>query len=235
MADAKDPLNVLFSRVRDGRTLETLPPAMVDEIRALLHHKNGGANIVYDENPKAPPILSSVYYRGKELGTDNPSYDKEHLILSATPAQDSLRIATETHLGHYCVGSMCAPELNFFQPNYEMGSCAYLALDRKPNNGQSFLGIVQADPLWDVISQRKKLLSCMYDAVCLYSGDKKRSNTSHPHWGYQFFFGHHKSYRDTPIIYIPRPSGKGHDEVSTKILFIPMSYSNNIYISYYIT
>ena len=55
MADAEDPLNVLFSRVRDGRTLETLPPAMVDEIRALLHHKNGGDNIVYCENPKVPP------------------------------------------------------------------------------------------------------------------------------------------------------------------------------------
>ena len=60
MADAEDPLNILFSRVKADRTLQTLPPAMVDEIQALLHHKNGGANIVYCENPKVPPILSSV-------------------------------------------------------------------------------------------------------------------------------------------------------------------------------
>jgi hypothetical protein len=116
-----------------------------------------------------------------------------------------------------------------------MGSCAYLALDRKLNNGQSFLGIVQEDPLWDGKCQVRKLLSCMYDAVCLYSGDKKRSKTSHPHWGYQFFFGEHKAYMETPIIYIPRPSGKGHEEVSVKILFIHMSYSNTISISYSIT
>ena len=185
--------------------------------------------------PKSPPILSSAYCCGKKLGTNSTLYDKECLILSATPAEDSLSIVIETNLGHYCVGSMCASELNFFHPNYEMGSCAYLALDRKPKNGQSFLGIVQADPLWDAIIQRITLLNCMHDLVCLYSEDKKRSNTSHPHWGYQLFFGECKAYMEISIIYIPRPSGKGHEEVSVKICFIHMSYSNTISISYNIT
>ena len=55
MANAEDPLNILFSRINCDSTLQKLPFAMVDEIRILLYHKNGGANIVYCENLKVPP------------------------------------------------------------------------------------------------------------------------------------------------------------------------------------
>ena len=109
---------------------------------------------------------------------------------------------------------MCAPELHFYQPTYEQGSSAYLALNRYPSDGQTFMGIVQADPLWDNKAQCSKLLQCMRDAVTLYSGDKRLSNTSHPHMGYQFFFDHHKAYRETASVYVPHKPGRGSEEVS---------------------
>ena len=76
MAEAEDTLYTLFSRVNRDGTLQKLYHPMVDETRILLHHKNGGSNIVYCENPKVLSILSSVYFCGQNVGTDSPFYDK---------------------------------------------------------------------------------------------------------------------------------------------------------------
>jgi len=201
---------------------EKLTTAEVDAILASLHDAHGGANIVYCDNPRDPPVLSKVYRSGVELSQGNPLYDEKRLILSAFPAQDSINIAKDTHLAQYSVGNMCSPELRMFAPTYEKGSSAYLALNRYPDDGQTFMGIVQADPLWDHKVQRNKLIQCMRDAVTLYSGDKRRSNTSHPHMGYQFFFGHHKAYRENASIYVTRKPGSGGEDVS--LLFSLNSY-----------
>ena len=71
-----------------------------------------------------------------ELPFESPIYNKERLIISANPAQDSMDIAKENHLGHYSVGSIPDPHLRFFVPTKEMGSLALLALDRAPKNSQ---------------------------------------------------------------------------------------------------
>ena len=63
MADAEDTLIILFSRVNRNGSLQNLPSTMVDEIWALLHHRNCGANIFYCENPENTPsyqVFSAV-------------------------------------------------------------------------------------------------------------------------------------------------------------------------------
>ena len=73
--------------------------------------------------------------------------------------------------------------------------------------------------MWDQPMARKHALRGYYDAVWLYSGDKHRSNTSHPHISYQFFFGWHNAYRMSASTYVPHKPGKGADQVRQIILY----------------
>ena len=123
---------------------------------------------------KKTPILSSVYKNGVELSTDSPEYDKGMLILSASPAQDPINVAKQINFNNHSVGNTSSTGLKFTVPTYENGLSSYLLLDRFPTKTQSFMGIIQADSLWDCKTQRKKVLGIGYKSVCLYPGNKCR-------------------------------------------------------------
>ena len=220
-----DPLSNLFNKKKVDGSLATVTPAEFDEIRKFVNDENGGANLVYLENSKATPVLSKVFKNGIELTTDNPDYDKDRLMISENPAQDSIQIAKNRHFAHYSVGSWHSPELQLFTPTHEKGSCAYMILDRYPQTYMSFVGIVQADTLWDLPAQREKLIDGAYHAVSLYSGDKERSMMSHPHLGYQFFFGSHCAYQSNVRQYATRNPGKNGHLVSRNYIFGLGSFS----------
>ena len=219
-----DPLSYLFARPNAKGNLLTLSPYQLDEIRTFLNHEHGGANIIYLENTDKTPFVSRLFKNGIEYNFDTSDNEEKKLVLSACPAQDSIELAKQRHFKDHYVGYMCSPELKFYVPTYESGTSAYLALDRYPNGGPTFKGIVQADPLWKEKAQRRKVLKNAYDAVCLYSGDKRRSSTSHPHMGYQFFFGHHNAYGGTVRTYVPRVAGAGFDQVSLTTLSLCVHY-----------
>ena len=166
----------------------------LDKICALLNDTTYGTKILYCENSKASSILSSFFKNGVKLTSDSPDYDKERLILSSNPALDSIKIAKERHFANHLVGNVFSSDLKKLVPTYKNGESSYLILDRYPTNTQSFMAIVQADPLWGSKTQCRKLLQMVYQLVCLYSGDKRLSNLSCPPLGCQFFFGHHKSF-----------------------------------------
>ena len=74
-------------------TKEKLTTAEVDALLASLHDEHGEANIFYCESLRDPPVLSKVYRSGFELSQGNPLYDEKSLMLSAFPAQDSIKVA----------------------------------------------------------------------------------------------------------------------------------------------
>ena len=78
----------------------------LEEIRGVLNDRTCGTNIIYCENSKKTPILSSVYKNGVELSTYSPEYDKERLILSTSPAQDSINVAKQIYFSNHSVGNM---------------------------------------------------------------------------------------------------------------------------------
>ena len=119
----------------------------LDEIRSVLNDTTCGTNILYCENPKKPPILSRVFKNGIQLTSDSPEYDKEMLILPPNLALDSIKIAKQCHFSNPSVGNVVSSDLKKLEPTYQNGESSYLILDRYPRNIQSFMSIIQADPL----------------------------------------------------------------------------------------
>jgi hypothetical protein len=219
MSATKESLENLFKGVAHDGRITKLSSNELDEIRSILNDTTCGTNIIYCENPKAPPILSHVFKNGVQLDSDNPHYDKERLVLSSNPNQDSIKIAKEDNFANHSVGKVVSSDLQKIVPTYKNGESSYLILDRYPKNSQIFLAIVQADPLLDTKKQRHKLLQVAYESVCLYLGNKKRSCLSHPSQGYQFFVGNHKKYRTEIGTYRTRPAGVNCEVVSLRKTF----------------
>ena len=78
------------------------------------------------------------------------------------------------------------------------------------------MGIIQADSLWDCKKQRKTVVDISYESVCLYPGNKCRSNSTHADSGYHFF-GHHNKYRKEIATYVERQADKGYENVSSTL------------------
>ena len=136
MSVSQDPLEFLLTGVGDDGKMKYLTSNKLEEIRGLLNDCTCGTNIIYFENSKKPPILSSVYKNGVKLSTDSPEYDKEILILSASPEQDSINISKQINVSNHSVGNTSSTGLNVIFPTYENGSSSYLLLDRFPTKTQ---------------------------------------------------------------------------------------------------
>ena len=64
----------------------------------------------------------------------------------------------ERHFANHLVGNVIISDLKKLVPTYKNGESSYLILDRYPTNTQSFMAIIQTEPLWDSKTQRRKLL-----------------------------------------------------------------------------
>ena len=84
--------------VGDDGKMKYLSSNELEWIRGVLNDCTCGTNIIYCDNSKKPIILSSVHKNGVELSTYSPDYDKERLIVSAIPAQNSINTSKKTFL-----------------------------------------------------------------------------------------------------------------------------------------
>ena len=128
----------------------------LEEIRGVLNDRTCGTNIIYCENSKKPPILSSVYKNRVELSTDSPEYYKERLFLSVSPAHDSINIANQIHFINHSVGNMSSTVLNVIAPTYENGSSSYLILERFPTKHNPLWGLYRLTHFGIVKSKGKR-------------------------------------------------------------------------------
>ena len=61
MSATKESLENLFKGVAHDGRITKLSSNDLEEIRAVLNDTTCGTNIIYCENPKAPPILSHFF------------------------------------------------------------------------------------------------------------------------------------------------------------------------------
>ena len=87
------------------------------------------------------------------------------------------------------------PQFTLHHTTNVVNSRAHILLDRYPHREHSFVGLVQADPMLKTQSHRGKLIKMAFNGVALYN-NKAQKGISHPHGGYQFFFGYHNYRRD---------------------------------------
>ena len=119
MSATKEILENLFKAVGCDGSAKKLTSNELDKIRALLNDTTCGTNILYCENPKASPILSSVFKNGVQLASDSSDYDKERLILSSNPALDSIKMAKERYFANHLVGNVVSSNLKKLVPTYK--------------------------------------------------------------------------------------------------------------------
>ena len=136
MSATKESLKNLFKAVGCDGSAKKMTSNELYKIRALLNNTTCGTNIIYCDNPKASPILSHV------LG----------MVFSSLV----IVLTKQRHFANHSVGNVVSSDLKKLVPTYKNGESSYLILDRYPTSTQSFMAIVQADPLWYSKTQRRK-------------------------------------------------------------------------------
>lgn len=64
MSSIKKSLENIFKRVAHDGRITKFSSNELEEIHAVFNDTKSGTNIIYCENPKAPPILSHIFLNG---------------------------------------------------------------------------------------------------------------------------------------------------------------------------
>lgn len=215
-----DIIDNLFTSKRVDDTIVRPKTQLLDAVRQHVNNENSGVNVVYLESSHQTPTLSSVYLNGVEVSPSSSCFPSNaKVLISSNPVQDSIDLANQTHLSGCYVGDWSDPVFTMYR-TYDENNCrAHLVLDRYPLKEHSFVAMVQSDPLFNSQSARDKLVKQSFNGVAIYN-NKKRGGVTHPHGGYQFFFGCHKSRTQFMRTYAFRNQGVStSDEVSSYEIF----------------
>ena len=191
-----DPLAKLFSKPGANGSNTVPKPHLLDAVRMDVSNRNNGVNSIFLEDSHVQTKPSIMYYGGESfIGNEYFFSTTPIIFLSSNPIQDSIKLASMRHQAPCYVANWNDPRFTLHHTTNDVNSRAHFLVDRYPHREHSFVGLVQADPMLKNQSHRGKKVQITFNGLALYS-NKARKGISHPHGGYQFFFGFHNYRRD---------------------------------------
>lgn len=213
-----DLIDTLFTQ--KGPNDEVIMPKahLLDAVRLAVNSNYDGCNVIMLEGSHLPPTLTSVYKNGVACDPSASNFPTNANVLIATnPCQASIELANQVHLAGCFVGNSNDPILTTYRTYDENNSRSHIVLDRYPTKQHSFVALVQADPMFNNLSYRDKIVQQAFNGVVVYN-NKPRQGIGHPHGGYEFFFGVHKHRTRFMRTYAFRKQGVSTSDEVSKVL-----------------